>query len=444
MNSQIFHYSVRPSIVRADEQSTVVIHPLGENSAFMQGQVYKVIVREVETAHGDFQKFVGITYECSPNEDGDIVITHTFRGEQKHTLTITRPECDLRSPHHAINHRAKYGENISAVLGVYSLRPDLYGLRCYKGETHSHTYESDGIMDVCHTVGNYRSAGYDFLAITDHYISMSSEKAMRVFDPAPVDMTLLLGEEVHVPHEHIHAVHFGGRESVNAYFREHADEVRAEVAQLEQTLSLPENVPATDYAWRVWIARKARELGGLAVIAHPHWIWENVFFMGDSTTEQLLRDGVYDALELQEADTELAAAMWSELRAQGLHIPLVGSTDAHRSDPYEVNAPVRGCYTLVFAPDRSGDSIMSAIRAERSVCVDNKRTPAFIHGPYRLVKYARFLLDHYFPVYMRECRGQGPVLSEYPVEGEAPEALQTLLAALNARSEQVALDFFGY
>ena len=45
---------------------------------------------------------------------------------------------------------------------------------------------------------------------------------------------------------------------------------------------------------------------------------------------------------------------------------------------------------------------------------------------------------------MRECRGQGPLLSDYPVTGEAPEALQTLLAALNRRSEKVAHDFFGY
>ena len=34
MNKQIFHYRVTPSVVRADQDTTVTIHPLGENVAF--------------------------------------------------------------------------------------------------------------------------------------------------------------------------------------------------------------------------------------------------------------------------------------------------------------------------------------------------------------------------------------------------------------------------
>ena len=136
------------------------------------------------------------------------------------------------------------------------------------------------------------------MAITDHYISMSAEKAKGLFDTAPVDMTLLLGEECHVPTEQIHAVHIGGRESVNAYFRNHPDAAEREVIAIEEELPLPAHIHRRDYAWRVWIARKAREFGGVSILAHPHWIWFETYFMASSITQQLLKDGVYDALDI--------------------------------------------------------------------------------------------------------------------------------------------------
>lgn len=446
MNKQVFNYRVTPAVVRADRETTVTIHPLGENVAFQQGVSYYVRLAEVDTAHGDYSKTLQAkAYQCQPNEQGDIVITHFFRGEQRHAIFISRPEEDQRSPHYDINnHRKKCPENTVASLAVYSLKEDLYGLRPYKGEVHCHTYESDGTQDAIHTVANYRKSGYDFMAITDHFTSHASEKAMRIFDGAPLDMTLMLGEEVHVPTEHIHAVHMGGCESVNAYFREHETMARAEVADIMQTLTLPDNIPAEDYAWRVWIARKSREFGGLAVLAHPHWVWCDVYFMGEATTAQLLRDGVYDALDLTDEDFDVSVSLWHELRAQGVKMSIVGSTDSHRTDPLDFKAPDNGGYTLVFAPDRAPASIMSAVRKGFSLCVNAKYTPEIIQGEHRLVKYTRFLLDNYYPTYINLCMGQGAVMADYPTDGKPSPELEALLGALNARSEAFAHAFFGY
>ena len=440
MNKQVFNYIVCPSVVRADEVSTVRIRPLGENTAFMAGETYTVVIREVQTAHGDYSVFTGVTYKLTPDEQGDLVLTHRFAGEQQHVMTITRPEADLRSPHYDITHRTKYRENVTAVLNVYSLRPDLYGLRAFKGEVHCHTYESDGTQDVCHTVGNYRGAGYDFMAITDHYISMSSEKSMRLYADAPVDMTLMLGEEVHMPTEHIHIVHLGGRESVNAYFRAHKEEVRAEVDEIKKTLTLPEGVSVEDYAWRIWIANKSHEFGGLSILAHPHWIWNDVYFMGEATTMQLLRDGIHDALDLCDSDLDTSVALWNEMRAEGVRVPVVASTDSHYTDANDPKRPAVGGYTIVFAPDRQPASIMQAVRDEKSLAVFNHCKPESIHGPYRLVKFARFLLDHYYPVYVRLCHGQGVLMADWPLDADEMQALATL----NRRSEAFAKEFYGY
>jgi len=446
MNRQIFNYAVYPSIVPADTESVITIHPLGENTQFIPGVSYTVEIRGVETFCADYAHLPVTWYNAIPNEAGDLVIRHHFVGEQRHAILLKRPQEDLdATPYREITNRGKFHENKDALLCVYSLQADLYGMRAFKGEVHCHTYESDGVQDVCHTVGNYRTAGYDFLAITDHYITMGAEKAKRLFDRAPVDMTLLLGEECHVPTEQIHIVHMGGRESVNACFRNDKEKAAAEVAAIEKELDhLPESINKNDYAWRVWVARKAHEFGGIAILTHPHWIWFDVYFMASAITRQLLLDGVYDALDITDQEADTTVALWSEMRAQGVTIPVVGCTDSHFTNADDPKRPARGGYTLVFAPDRSEGEILQAIREGRSLAVNAVGDSERIQGPYRLVKLARFLLDHYYPVYVRLCHNQGVLLSEYPVDGPAPERLENLLAALNERSEAFARDFYGY
>ena len=439
MNRQVFNYSVFPAVVPADTETTIRIHPLGENTAFLPNISYAVEIRGVETFCSDYAYLPVTTYYVTPNADGDLEIAHHFCGEQRHAITLKRPEEDLvATPHHTITHRKKRFENTEAALQVYSLNDDLYGMRCFKGEVHCHTYESDGIQDVCHTVGNYRSAGYDFLAITDHYITMGAEKAQRVFASAPVDMTLLLGEECHVPTEQIHAVHIGGKESVNAYFRNHPELAEQEMLAIESTLCVPDHINRRDYAWRVWIARKSRELGGISILAHPHWIWFDTYFMASAITQQLLTDGVYDALDITDQEADTTVALWAEMQAQGHRIPVVGCTDSHYTDANNPHCPARGGYTLAFAPNRNEDSILTAIREGRSLAVNAVGDPERIQGPYRLVKFARFLLDNYYPVYVRLCHNQGVLMADYNTESNE------LLEALNERSEAFAHAFFGY
>ena len=445
MNNQVFNYSVIPSVVRADMTSQIKIRPLGENASFKAGLTYTLAIRAVDTAGSHFGTVEEIKHEVMPDNDGCLTFEHYFSGEQKHVIFLTRPEEDMRSMYYEINnHRGRFGENASVQLEVYSLKQDLYGMKCYKGEVHCHTCESDGIQDALHTVGNYRNAGYDFMALTDHFTSFASEKAMRVFKNAPVSMTLMLGEEVHVPSERIHTVHMGGRESINEYFRNNRDKAYERVAEIEASLKLPETVNKNDYAWRAFIAEKAHEFGGIAILSHPFWRLGSVYFISPATAEQLMRDGVHDALDLRDDDMEAAVALWADLRADGIRIPIVGSTDSHRTSPDNPDIAARGGYTLVISPDPSKESIMASIRADRSLCVSTKSDPEFVYGSFRLVKFAKFLLDNYYPVYKKLCWGQGTLMAEYPVNGEADEKTISLLSALNERSDAFSREFFGY
>ena len=444
MNKHIFNYGVYPSVVPADTVSDIVIHPLGENTQFVPGVSYTVEVRGVETFCNNYAQLPWKWYNVTPNDNGDLVIHHFFEGEQRYALKLIRPEEDLNAtPYRDITNRGRRHDNKEAILYVYSLDSDLYGLRGYKGELHCHTYESDGIQDVAHTVGNYRAAGYDFLAITDHYITMSAEKAMAMPLVQASGVTTLLGEECHVPTEQIHVVHIGGSASVNAYFREHPEAAKAEMMAIHDELNnLPANIDKVDYAWRVWIARKAAEFGGISILTHPHWIWFETYFMASAITQQLIKDGVYNAMDITDQEADTTVALWSEMRAQGHTMPVVGCSDSHENSTFDCNKPVRGGYTMVFAPSNSRDDLLTAIKGGRSIAVNAVGSPERVQGPYRFVKFARFLLDNYYPMYMRLCRGQGVLLADYAID-HSPTILDEVTAA-KKRIEEYARKFYGY
>ncbi|MBO4548983.1 MAG: hypothetical protein J5758_07190 [Abditibacteriota bacterium] len=444
MISAVRNYLVTPSVLPADRETEVRVHPTGENTAFTPGSAYTVRIYGENTGTLRFDRMVFSEYTVTPDEKGDLVFSHAFLGEQKHIIKILRPDSDRDLRFTAINYgRRRRPSNDTAVLPVYSLAEDLYGMRAWKGELHCHTILSDGEQDVCHTVGNYRAGGFDFLAITDHYLMEPSEEALEIFRDAPVSMTLTRGEEVHhQPTERIHAVNFGGRDSVNRYWRNHPDRVKAEAEAIMAELPpLPDSVDREDYAYRVWCSRKTHEFGGLSLLCHPHWIWADMNFVPDFVTEQLIRDRVYDCLELTNNTTnDMTVDLWSELRSRGADIPVVGCSDSHNTNLEHMERPAAR-YSYVMAKSRDTESLIEAVKAGRSAAVDAADRRIWVFGPYRIAKFARFIADAFDPVYQKLCEPQGFLLAEY--YDKQPDT-DTLLRLHDARSEEYARSFYGY
>jgi histidinol phosphatase-like PHP family hydrolase len=71
--------------------------------------------------------------------------------------------------------------------------------RFWRGNLHTHSDQSDGAMSPEKTVSHYRAAGYDFVAITDHF---RAEYGFPVTDTRSLrsaEFTTLLGAELHAP-----------------------------------------------------------------------------------------------------------------------------------------------------------------------------------------------------------------------------------------------------
>jgi predicted metal-dependent phosphoesterase TrpH len=71
--------------------------------------------------------------------------------------------------------------------------------RFYRGNLHTHSTRSDGALAPETVVEAYRARGYDFLALTDHFLMqydfpITDTRALR-----SADFTTLLGAELHAP-----------------------------------------------------------------------------------------------------------------------------------------------------------------------------------------------------------------------------------------------------
>jgi hypothetical protein len=70
--------------------------------------------------------------------------------------------------------------------------------RYYRGNIHSHSSNSDGLLCPRDVVQAYRDRGYDFLAITDHFLGRFNYPITDTTPYRTSDFTTLLGAEMHV------------------------------------------------------------------------------------------------------------------------------------------------------------------------------------------------------------------------------------------------------
>lgn len=126
----------------------------------------------------------------------------------------------------------------------------------------------------------------------------------------------------------------------------------------------------------------------------------------------LLKSGMFDAYEvvggMGQLGVNLSVALWNDLRAEGCRIPVVGSSDVHSIAKSFVFPHL---FTVCFAEANENDAIISAVKNGLCVAVEATGTEYERHyrcyGSLRLVTYAQFLLNHYFPHYTRVCQGEG-------------------------------------
>ena len=403
IKKSLSHYRVIPRTVKIGVPEAVSIYPLGKSKKFSDDIEYTVKFIPMECYEQAWITEPKFDFVKVHPKDGVITVTYTFDEEQEWSLVIFSD-----------NEREAGKKPLE--FRVYSLYDDLYERNPYRGDLHVHSNASDGQEDPLIVAANYRKEGFDFFALTDHHLWNPSDEMCRAYENIPLGIKMFRGEEVHVPTAWIHIVNFGSDYSVNELYHKNEAEIDEMLKKEAEELNTPKGVNALDYAYRRWITNEIRRAGGLSIVPHPYWITRNSYNMSDRTLEYVFETGAYDAFELIGGQTllenNIQSAFYQEMRAKGMRIPIVGSSDSHGTDPASYFGIGK---TIVFAPDMKKDSICNAIKDMYSVAIEKQYNDGGerVYGSYRLVKYTMFLLDNYFPSHDELCIEEGVLMREY-------------------------------
>ena len=193
----------------------------------------------------------------------------------------------------------------------------------YRGNTHSHSTESDGQLSIGDRFAAYRDAGYDFLVLTDH------RKVNDVQAYSTSDFLAISGSEVHPANP------YGG------------DTYHFVAINIHERINCAKMHPNA-------VLDNIKDQGGEAVLCHPYW-------SGHTILDYLpLRS--YFAIEVYNDSCvpigkEFSEQAWDDLLDRGGPVLGIASDDSHGT--------VDDCFhgwIMVKAAELTLDGIMNALR----------------------------------------------------------------------------------
>jgi Predicted metal-dependent phosphoesterases (PHP family) len=462
-NVNLFDYDIYPKVIPAGKEAAVTIRPLGAREQFHPGQSYQVVVKAISGGKPEYfpvaSEFREYQALCGP--DGALRFDCILTREQQYFVDV-----------YYVNHR---GQNAQERFSVYCVEGELAGRYPFIGDLHTHSCRSDGNQKPETVCANYRRWGYDFIALTDHRRYYPSLHAMRAISALPTEMTVLPGEEVHLPKAFgqfidPHIINIGGEYSVNAMIARDdvpdaslepserslygacppvMDQAQYEEAILKtmEGLDIPEGLDRVPAAGVKWAYDEIRRAGGLAIWPHPTWV-HDVFHNPDLLQDFMVDNKVFDAFEVLGGENYFEqngyqTVRYYEDRARGHNYPVVGSTDSHSSNPNNRNGLI--CSTIIFAPACERKALMDAVKGYYSVAVDTISKEFRLVGEMRLVRYGCFLLKNYFPIHDEAVAEEGRLLKQYftGTEEEKADALSAL-AAMSGRVKKLLKKYFAF
>ncbi len=193
----------------------------------------------------------------------------------------------------------------------------------YKAALHVHTTLSDGDVDLKTRLAQYREAGYQVVAVTDHW------KSNDLGSSSAEGFLAISGMEVHpktgtgAPAHHFVCLN------------------------VPHPFEVARDLPAQAVIDRVV------EAGGKVIYAHPYWTAHSMEEMSEVTGYIAME--VFNAVCHLHNNKGFSSVHWDQLLNKGKILPAVASDDVHKSS--EIN---RG-WTMIKAPSLDTTAILSAI-----------------------------------------------------------------------------------
>lgn len=213
--------------------------------------------------------------------------------------------------------------------------------RFWRGNLHTHSTRSDGVLEPAEVCRRYKAEGYDFIALTDHFIGCYGYPVTETEAYRDAQFTTLLGAELHSgAMENGELWHILAVGLPKDFAQSHAPGFR----------------PVPDQETGPEIAARARAAGAFVAIAHPEW-------SGLSTADARSIDAAH-AVEVYnhgcavECDRPNGFYTADRLLEEGRRLTLIATDDAHFAGP-----DAFGGWVMVKAEENSPAALLDSLKA---------------------------------------------------------------------------------
>lgn len=212
--------------------------------------------------------------------------------------------------------------------------------RFWRGNLHTHSNRSDGALTPEEVCRRYKAEGYDFLALTDHFIGMYEYPITDTLPFRSEGFTTILGAELH-----------SGAMANGDLWHILAVGLPEDFAPG----NAPGFLPVENQETGAEIAQRARDAGAFVSIAHPQW--SGLTLADARTIEAAHSVEIYNHGCAMGCDRADGAAIADLLISEGRKISLIATDDAHFTEPDHF-----GGWVMVKSEENSPDALLAALK----------------------------------------------------------------------------------
>lgn len=213
--------------------------------------------------------------------------------------------------------------------------------RFWRGNIHTHSSRSDGVLPVEEVCRRYQAEGYDFLAVTDHLVGLYGYPVVDTVPFRSAGFTTLIGAELHsgpmANGELWHILAVGLPPDFTPPEAPHFGVVAG-----------MESGPA--------LAARAVAAGAFVAIAHPQWSGLTLADARSVTAAHAVE--VYNHGCATGCDRADGFAIADLLLSEGRTLSLIATDDAHFNEPDHF-----GGWVMVKATENTPEALLAALKA---------------------------------------------------------------------------------
>ncbi len=211
----------------------------------------------------------------------------------------------------------------------------------FRGNLHTHSNLSDGVLEPAEVCRRYRAEGYDFLALTDHFIGAYD---YPIADTRPFrgdGFTTILGAEIHS----------GAMENGELWHI-----LAVGLPQDFAPSHTPGFSPVDGQETGPELAARARAAGAFVAVAHPQW--SGMTLADARSIEAAHAVEIYNHGCAMGCDRPDGAYVADLLLSEGRDLTLIATDDAHFTEPDHF-----GGWVMVKAEENQPEALLDALKA---------------------------------------------------------------------------------